>query len=129
MRKIAVFGSLKKGFYNHSAFNLGEPLARGTIKGEMHLTYSYPHLLRPNASDPKLIREHEVEIYEIEDGLYSSIASMERGAGYQECETTLTDSEGVEHNVVVFYSRDDMKDCLNSFIEEYSKETVPHACR
>ena len=121
MKYIAVYGSLKKGFYNHARFGLGEPLARGTIRGSMFLLHTYPHLFREGVKVPELDREHEVEVYEVDEEVYQSIKSMEIQSGYQEF---LCRIEG--YKVTVFYSRDDLN-YNNNWLEEYSKETCPFA--
>lgn len=126
MKKVAVFGSLKEGAYNHARFGMGKPLTKAKISGAMFLCYSYPHLYRPDVSDPEQVREHEVEIYELEDGLYQTICAMELGAGYQEYQTELKGVDGQMHQVTIFYSKDD-HNYKSNFIEEYSKVTVPSA--
>ena len=126
MKLIATFGSLKKGFYNYERFEMGEPLARSTVKGAMYLLYSYPHLYREEVSEPKHVREHEVEIYEVSDELYSQLAAMELGAGYQEVETTLRGDDGNDYEVIIFYSEDDLG-YKESFLEEYTQATAPQA--
>lgn len=120
-KKIAVYGSLKKGFYNHNRFNMGEPIARGKIRGAMFLMYSYPHLYRSGFCDKGLERSHEVEVYDVDDDTYNAIKRMEISAGYQEVPMTI---DG--HDCTVFYSRDDYDYKLN-WIKEYSANTVPSA--
>lgn len=100
-RKIAVYGSLKKGFWNHDRFSLGEPIATSKIRGSM-FDCGYPHLYREGICPRRQEREHVVEIYEVDDDKYGVIRSMELGAGYQE---VLMNLDG--HEVVVFYTRDD----------------------
>lgn len=101
MKKIGVYGSLKKGSYNYDRFRLSEQNFIGTseIVGAMYLIgNSYP-ALAPKGSDLDLI--HPLEVYEIEDGLFNVLDGMERGAGYEAHEMTVTiDKE--EHNIVVW---------------------------
>ena len=121
MQKIAVYGSLKQGAYNHSRFDIGKPVGYGTVVGAMYLMASYPHLFREGVKPTDLERTHEVEIYEIEDDVYESIYYMELGAGYQ-----CVDENIDGHDVKVFYSNDDLK-YFQNWIEGYSAETVPQA--
>lgn len=121
MHKIAVYGSLKKGFYNHARFGMGEPLDTGEIRGAMFLMSSYPHLYREGVKDSDKERSHDVEIYEIEDSVYNNISGMELASGYQEVEMEVSG-----HEVVVFYSQDNLG-YENNWIEAYDAETVPIA--
>lgn len=121
MQKIAVYGSLKKGFYNYRS-DMGEPIAHGTVQGEMHLAYSYPHLYSLEDSDPELTREHPVEVYEIDDNYYQMILGMELGAGYRPHEIEIVDN-GVAHNAIIFYTRPDVGR-RDNWIEGYTKEVL-----
>lgn len=124
--KIAVYGSLRSGFYNNERFSLRGYITKSSIRGAMYLMYSYPHLYREEVSNPDHMRDHTVEIYDISDELYAQLRTMELGAGYQEVKTTLRGEDGEDYDVVVFYSRDNYT-YKNNFIEEYSKETAPTA--
>ncbi len=117
MKKIAVYGSLKKGFYNYFPA-MGEPIAHGTIRGAMYLCGSYPHLYRPEVADEALVREHPVEVYEVSDSDYRDIENMEVGAGYQVFESNVAG-----HDVVIFYSRDNYT-YKNNWIEGYTKDLL-----
>ena len=129
MHKIAVYGSLKKGFYNHDRFTMGEMLGVAKVRGAMFLNYSYPHLFREEDSAPEMVKEYEVEIYEIEDREYKGIVGMEVGAGYQEFKTTITDTSGAEHDVTIFFARDGASHYKNNWIGAYDRTTAPHAYR
>jgi len=81
--RLAVFGSLKKGFFNHGILKDCPKVDEGTVRGAMYLCYSYPHLYREEAKlDPALYRDHGVEIYEVPQNTFQRIEAMERGAGY-----------------------------------------------
>lgn len=121
MRKIGVYGSLKKGMYNYRK-EQGEPIAHGTIRGAMFLPYSYPHLFREAVSDPQHVKEYDVEVYEVSDDLFDSLNRMEVGAGYQ-----AVDCQVAGHDVVVWFMRDDVAP-RGQWIPEYSEKTVPFAC-
>lgn len=85
---VAVYGSLKKGFYNHRG--LGEDaefLGRGIVNGVMYSNGSYPKLYHPTGKDggsfdDDLSENHEIEVYRITDARFQGIESMEHGAGY-----------------------------------------------
>ena len=121
MQKIAVYGSLKKGFYNYRD-DMGEPIAHGTVRGEMHLAYSYPHLYSLEDSDPELVRDHPVEVYAIGDEYYRMILGMELGAGYTPHEIEIVDN-GVAHKAIIFYTRPDVGR-RDNFIEGYTRELL-----
>ena len=86
MKTVAVYGSLKRGFYNHEG--LGEDanfLGTDTVSGVMHLRGSYPTLTAwedlPD-DEKKMERDHIIEVYEISDEAFEGIEAMEHGAGY-----------------------------------------------
>jgi len=93
---VAVYGSLKKGFYNH--YMLGEDKelrGKSTVHGVMYLCGTYPRLFHVAKDDNHafgtlLESQHEVEVYSINDSAYERIRGMEIGARYTE-ETLLTD--------------------------------------
>lgn len=122
LNKIAVFGSLKRGWWNHDRFKLGEPIDTSRIRGAMYYC-GYPHLYRPEKSNPEHIREHEVEIYEVTEDVYRAITGMERGAGYQEYKTTLLGDSGSSHEVTIYYTDDDYETNY-PFLEEFTQEEV-----
>lgn len=80
MKRIAVYGSLKRGKYNHreSMKFIGE----STIRGSMFLCYSYPHLYPEDRSLPEHVIEYPVELFEVDDEMFQSLDRMEQGAGY-----------------------------------------------
>lgn len=90
MHLVAVYGSLKKGFYNHRG--LGDDkefLGNMTINGVMYSNGSYPKLYKSDgdANDegvlaPSKARDHEVEVYRISERPFTGITRMEVGAGY-----------------------------------------------
>ena len=126
MKKVAFHGSLRRGFGNHTRFNIGEMIGESTVRGAMFLFYSYPHLYLEGVCEPEKYRDHKVEIYELDDETYSMIEGMEIGAGYQVVNKTLTDTEGDSHDVVVFYSQND-HGYHEEWIEEYTLEVINKA--
>lgn len=84
---VAVYGSLKKGFYNHPALGAdAEFLGNSSVIGVMYCNGSYPKLYHPDGYgspfNEDLQRKHELEVYRIGDKAYQGIAMMEKGAGY-----------------------------------------------
>lgn len=76
MNKIAVYGSLKEGGFNHQAYGLDKPL--GTVKIPNYNLYSlghYPAAVKGNG-------EIVAEVYEVDDITYWEICYMEVGTGY-----------------------------------------------
>lgn len=88
---IAVYGSLKKGQYNHAG--LGDDakfMGRTSVRAVMYWNGSYPKLFKTaqgNRSEDHLFnanleRTHEVEVYDINKERFARILNMEHGAGY-----------------------------------------------
>lgn len=87
MKIIGVYGSLKRGCYNHRRYGMEQypVLATSTIKGAMDLVAnSYPRLYPQGTYGEDLEREHVLELYEVPDTLYSSLDMMETSAGYEQ---------------------------------------------
>lgn len=80
MKKIAVYGSLKKGKYNHSLLNGSIFIGDTTIKGTLYRVSSYPAIVDEGGN------EYPAEIYEVPDDVFKYVQSMELGAGYKEVE-------------------------------------------
>ncbi len=90
MRKlVAVYGSLKKGQYNHDGLGQdAEHLGNMTVRGVMYSNGSYPKLYKPVCNNGKNFvlegeRDHAVEVYSLNENRYKSITNMEVGAGYE----------------------------------------------
>ena len=86
MKRIAAYGSLRKGFHNHRW--LGEQanlLEYTTVKGAMLLrSGSYPLLFKPEeAPENTTIQEHKIEIYEVDEKLFNRISTIEYASGYK----------------------------------------------
>ena len=80
MKRIAVYGSLRKGEYNYRA-SQGEPTLRGRVIGfNLYSLGAFPCII---AGDP--CDSVEVEVYEFdpESSLFKGIEGMEIGAGYR----------------------------------------------
>lgn len=110
-KTIAVYGSLKKGYYNHDRFLKDEQqFGDVTIKGTMYSLGSYPALVREGDD------VHDVELYEIEDDVYSRIEMMEISAGY---DAVPVDFDGV--TAIVFYASKEMAEILKDNYKVISK--------
>lgn len=79
MFKIAVYGSLKKGKYNHPMIENAEFVGDDKVKGYMTLVYSYPQIMLTEEGD-----EHDIEVYLVDEMTYNHCHQMEIGAGYVE---------------------------------------------
>ena len=75
--KIAVYGTLRQGDYNHEAILFGEePLMTTRLFGyDMYSNGAYPYVVEGEG-------EIKVEIYDVNFGDFLTIANMEYGAGY-----------------------------------------------
>ena len=97
--KIAVYGSLKKGKYNHPILDDQKFLGHTAVSGTLYLVSTYPALLDEGSTI------YPAEMYEVDDEVYSMIRGMELGAGYIEKEVVCTDIEtGEQHTCIVYYA-------------------------
>lgn len=97
MTTIAVYGSLKKGKYNHDILRESKHLGNSTIKGTLYRVSSYPALLKEGED------VYDVELYEVEDNVYQSIKMMELGAGYIE-EKVKFNINGDDVEAIVYFA-------------------------
>ena len=95
---VAVYGSLKKGRYNHGMLKDSKFIGDTEVIGTLYKVSSYPVLLDGDT-------EYAAEVYEVEDDVYEPIESMELGAGY---EVRKMDTEYGE--AVCFYGEPDVWD-------------------
>ena len=81
MKAIAVYGSLKKGFYNHSILQgVSEFLGEGVEKGfELYSLGAYPCAVNTGRKEDKI----QVEYYLVDEKTFARLDGMERAAGYQ----------------------------------------------
>ena len=78
MKKIAVYGSLKAGKYNHPMISGCNKIADTTVVGTLYKVSSYPALIESGDN------HYEAEVYEVPDNVYERVRNMELGAGYKE---------------------------------------------
>lgn len=122
MRTIAVYGSLKKGCYNHKRFGLGEPMAHAEVSGSMYVNphQGYPRLFKPGIkTGGARDKAYPVEIYEVSDNLYRTLDMMEQGSAYTPTVVAF-DVEGrglVE--ATVWFCDDDYPVTDGQFVESY----------
>jgi gamma-glutamylcyclotransferase (GGCT)/AIG2-like uncharacterized protein YtfP len=82
MKRIAVYGSLRKGEYNHQgefakqAVHINTGLIHGA---ELVGGHAYPWLLESDDEDSSVV----AEVYDIPDDTFNWIEAMEVGAGYE----------------------------------------------
>lgn len=105
--KIAVYGSLKKGKYNHDLLGEAKYLGNIKVKGTLYLVSTYPVLLQGE-------NEYDAEVYDVPESNFQAISSMEIRAGYI---PNIIDTEYGE--VVVYHGSDYYKPEELKQIENY----------
>lgn len=121
MHTIGVYGTLKEGCYNHSPWGLDKAKRLGTIKirGAMDLAMGgYPRLYAIGDAPAEYEREHDLEIYEIDDDTFSAIESMELGARYY---TSILEQQYSDEDVHVFLMDSSYPFKPERFLEEYKQ--------
>lgn len=93
---IGVYGSLKKGKYNHPIID-SEPVAKTKIKGVMFRVSSYPVLFEQSEGFEPI--EYDLEVYKLDPRTYNAVKGMELGAGYKEKAIKV---EGIEEDVFIY---------------------------
>ncbi len=100
MKNMFVYGSLKKGFFNHSLISENPRnrfIRKGFIEGyKLYLLWSYPGI-KPSSNADKVY----VELYSLSDEVFERIDRMEKGAGYTAVE--VEDDEG-EKGILYVYN-------------------------
>jgi gamma-glutamylcyclotransferase (GGCT)/AIG2-like uncharacterized protein YtfP len=94
MKKMFVYGSLKKGFFNHFRFGFGDKAVfLGTsIAHDVSLVALNPHYPHAFVNKGGIVRG---EVYELDDKeIEDSIEWMEQGAGYTQHKVVLDEGEG-----------------------------------
>lgn len=112
--QIAVYGSLKRGFGNHTIIKDAPLIGKSSVRGYMTLVYkSYPQLFLDDNE-----REHEIEVYKVTPEQYAAIRRMELGAGYSEKKIETDLGQCI---IYVFDSKDRM---YGEPIEAYTREVL-----
>ena len=120
MHTIGVYGTLKKGGWNHTRWGMGHAKYLGStdIIGAMDLhQFGYPRLYAVGDAPQEYERSHVLEVYEIDDQTFQSIESMELGAGYYVQEVKLNDGEDI---VKVFLMNPEYPFASDRFIESFT---------
>lgn len=100
MKTIVVYGSLKKGKYNHTILKDQVFVGNTTVIGTLYSVSTYPALLDEGDN------EYPAEIYQVDDEIYQWVHDMEIGAGYVEKETP---------DGIVYYAGEDLAEyCRNN---------------
>jgi gamma-glutamylcyclotransferase (GGCT)/AIG2-like uncharacterized protein YtfP len=124
MKTFASYGSLKKGYWNHDRYGLGEPIATSEVYGEMYVNPSlgYPHLYETSDEKPLANPKfYEVELYDIEDAIFNRIDMMEQASGYYPKEITFILESGAKQNAVVWFADSKWIPKPEHYVEEYAK--------
>lgn len=119
MKTIGVYGSLKKGCYNHERFGLDKAKYIGatTIKGAMYLiARSYPALVY--GGDPDYDLKHDLEIYEVTDHMFEVLDSMETAAGYKK-QLIYLGPNGLNVDAFVWVAGSEIATGNSNYIESY----------
>lgn len=90
MKRILVYGSLRKGLWNYAGHLKGcEPVSIYRVKGfEMYDLGGYPMVIRNKDADSIVVEE-----YLLEDKHFENIKLMEWSAGYVCAQLTIQDKE------------------------------------
>lgn len=101
MTRIAVYGSLKKGKYNHPIIKDSEYAGDTKLRGTLYRVSSYPALVDEGDN------EYPAELYDVEDSVLQYVRMMELGAGYK---------EKVVDGAIVYYAGDFLAErCRNNY--------------
>lgn len=108
---IAVYGTLKEGYYNYDYLlkDNSEFLGNHIIKGSMQLANAgYPYLFKKDDY------RYGLEIYKVDEFTFESIDAMEKGAGYysEEIDTPYG-------KATIYYAEDRLFDKDKSIINKY----------
>ena len=77
--KIAAYGTLREGFYNHDRFNDVKKVDQKTLMGFQLWDFGpYPYAIKTNNPEDQMV----VDILEVSSDAERSITRMEEGAGY-----------------------------------------------
>ncbi len=104
MKTIAVYGSLKRGRYNHDLIKDGKYLGTGWYQGTMYSLGSYPAIVDEG------VKPYMVELFQVDDKTFDAVSYMEITAGYLEkeidIEYTTNDKEKKKTKAVIYIAGD-----------------------
>ena len=111
MKNVFVYGSLKKGLFNHSLISENPRnrfIRKGFVYGySLYVLHSYP-AIKPASSTNKIY----VELYNLTDEVFDFIDRMERNAGYTPVE--VVDDEG-KSGIIYVYDKEVNEDKIVPF--------------
>jgi len=115
---IAVYGSLKEGFWNYEHFlSDQERLGDSEVRGVMQLAGGgYPYLFKDSII-PTEQKDYPIEIYRVSEDIYKRITGMELASGYY---LSTIDTEYGEASI--YYAEERMFNKEKEIINEYSLE-------
>jgi len=109
MKNMFVYGSLKKGHFNHYLIDENPRnrfIRKGFVEGyNLYLLWSYPGI-KPGLSSDKVY----VELYSLSEEVYDRIDKMEKSAGYTSVE--VEDDEGKSGTIYVYNGEVDEKNLI-----------------
>jgi gamma-glutamylcyclotransferase (GGCT)/AIG2-like uncharacterized protein YtfP len=118
MKRIAVYGSLKKGKYNYRGDDKMKFIGDSTIMGSMFLCHSYPHLYPVERSVAEQVMVYPVELYEVDEDTFAGLDRMETGAGYKGEMLPFETSEGTVE-AILWFKNGEGKDSTLPYITSY----------
>lgn len=90
-RRIAVYGSLRQGEYNHRQ-DMGEMVAQGVItNAALYTLGAFPCIVATDNTDDSVV----VEVYDLPEKVFDGIHRMEIGAGYEIKPATVQVTKGL----------------------------------
>lgn len=119
MKRIACYGSLKKGFHNFERMGKQTLVGETIIHGAMFMFSSYPHFYDCFGKKYSYV----AEIYEVDEATYEKIADMELGSGYH-IKTIMVDDQEVTLFVANPKEVSALPEMTPYFIREYTLEVV-----
>lgn len=111
MKDMFVYGSLKKGFFNHSLIEANprnKLIRKGFVVGyNLYALWSYPGV-KPASSKDKVF----VELYSLSDEVFDRIDRMERVAGYTPVEV---EDDAGKKGIIYIYNGEVKEENIVSF--------------
>lgn len=119
MKKIAVYGSLRQGMYNHPLLRDSKFLETKEIEVPYKMvSFRYYPALIPSEKKNKII----VEIYEVDNDVYKDVEALEGYPNFYNRVTLDDDSE-----IYVLSMQDDYYDSSHYEYEEHIKDWVEYS--
>ena len=113
MTKVFIYGSLKKGFYNHLPCRMdeGEFLGEASVSGaQLFSLGAYPCVILTADEADKI----HGEVYELPDHIVAPIDEMELGAGYVKKQIRTSISSDEKNDTLIYVYRGERLEDLKS---------------